>query len=500
MDTIMLIRNSTELFTAMLDRKTIILGDEGELQTKEKTLGSRLKPQPARVAPELTAKQSEAVQLSMAKLVEYEARSSFGRANLPYPMPLGGKSYEETLHKARLTLGNKMIEFVAEKELKDEPKAIRQGVIPYLQALWQEEHPEGPIDIYEIQTIVKDILTELKKDPGKPLSQLAYGFILGPTELQEHMLYLEQKIGRAIELTWDDKHQHEFDENGIYDIFTRDAPRDRPYFQNVKLSYEKYSNEDALEKYKEMLIKEFPERSIAAVVGICMSQTIMADFSAMIMNVNTPFPLNPYCEKNSQDISRIMTLVTSNTDPLPEETLDEELDEDLKVQEIPLRGAEGGGQLQELPREEKPTAFTTSEQVELAEEAEESSSEEEPSTSSVTRKPLSLREQLIKTARTRTSRTMLFNQEGYVLIIRNFGISLRDTTTGFYQQVGSTSFMLQIPKDQFPLAVGAKPVVKVVDMQVERKTPFVGHHALQKGFIGQVIPGPVLMSEELKKK
>ena len=95
---------------------------------------------------------------------------------------------------------------------------------------------------------------------------------------------------------------------------------------------------------------------------------------------------------------------------------------------------------------------------------------------------------------------MLFNQEQYVLIIRNFGISLRDTATGFYQQVGSTSFMLQIPKDQFPLAIGAKPVVKVVDMQVERKTPFVGHRALQKGFIGQVIPVPVLMSEEQKKK
>lgn len=498
----MLIRNTTELFTAMLDGKTITLDDEGDLQTKEKTLGSRFKPQAARVAPELTAKQSEAIQLSMARLVEYEARSSFGRSNLPYPMPLGGKSYEETLNKARLILGHKMIEFVAEKELRDEPKAIRQGAIPYLQALWQEEHPEGTADIYEIQAIVKETITELKEDPGNSLSQLAYGFILGPTDLQEHMSYLEQKIERAIELTWDDKHQHEFDENGIYEIFKRDAPRDRPHLQNVKLSHEKYNNEDALEKYKEMLIKEFPERSMAAIVGICMSQTIMADFSAMIMNVSTPFPLNPYCEKNSQDIPRIMTLVTSNKDPLPEEPLDEELDEDLKVQGIPLRGAEGGGKLQELPREEKPIAFTSkqAELVELAEEANESSSEEEPSTSSVTRKPLSLREQLIKTARTRTSRTMLFNQEQYVLIIRNFGISLRDTATGFYQQVGSTSFMLQIPKDQFPLAIGAKPVVKVVDMQVERKTPFVGHRALQKGFIGQVIPVPVLMSEEQKKK
>lgn len=495
----MLIRNSTDLFTAMLDGKTITLDDEGDLQTKEKTLRSRLKPQSAKVTPELTAKQSEAIQLSMAKLVEYEARSSLGRPNLPYPMPLGGKSYEETLNKARLILGCKMIEFVAEKELRDEPKAIRQGAIPYLQALWQEEHPGGPADIYEIQAIVKNTLTELKEDPGNPLSQLAYGFILGPTDLQEHMLYLEQKIERTIELTWDDKHQHEFDENGVYEIFTRDAPRDRPYLQNVKLSYEKYSNEDALEKYKEMLIKEFPERSMAAIVGICMSQTIMADFSAMIMNVNTPFPLNPYCKKNSQDISRIMTLVTSNKDPLPEEPLDEELDEDLKVQEILLRGAEGGRQLQELPREDKLTALITSEQAELVEEVNESSSEEELSTP-VTRKPLSLREQLIKTARTRTSRTMLFNQEKYVLIIRNFGISLRDTATGFYQQVGSTSFMLQIPKDQFPLAVGTKPVIKVVDMQVERKTPFVGHHAIQKGFIGQVIPGPVLMSEEQKKK
>ena len=325
----MLIRNTTELFTAMLDGKTITLDDEGDLQTKEKTLGSKFKPQAARVAPELTAKQSEAIQLSMARLVEYEARSSFGRSNLPYPMPIGGKSYEETLNKARLILGHKMIEFVAEKELRDEPKAIRQGAIPYLQAM------------------VKETITELKEDPGNSLSQLAYGFILGPTDLQEHMSYLEQKIERAIELTWDDKHQHEFDENGIYEIFKRDAPRDRPYLQNVKLSHEKYNNEDALEKYKEMLIKEFPERSMAAIVGICMSQTIMADFSAMIMNVSTPFPLNPYCEKNSQDIPRIMTLVTSNKDPLPEEPLDEDLDEDLKVQGIPLRGAEGGGKLQE---------------------------------------------------------------------------------------------------------------------------------------------------------
>lgn len=497
----MLIRNSTELFTAMFNRKTITLDNEGDLQTKEKPLRSRFKSQSARVTPEFAAKQSEAIQLSMARLVEYEARSSLGRPNLSYPMPLGGKSYEETLNKARLILGCKMIEFIVEKELRDEPKAIRQGVIPYLQALWQEEHPEGAADIYEIQTIVKNILTELKEDPGNPLSQLAYGFILGPTDLQKHMSYLEQKIERAIELTWDDKHQHEFDKDGIYEVFTLDAPRDRPYFQNIKLSHEKYSNEDALEKYKEMLIKEFPERSMTAIVGICMSQTIMADFSAMIMNISTPFPLNPYCEKNSQNISRVMTLVTSNKD-LPEETLelDEELDEDLKTQEVPLRGAEGGKQIQRLPREEKPTALITSERAEIAEEANESSSEEEPSTSSITSKPLSFREQLIKTARTRTSRTMLFNQEEYVLIVRNFGISLRDISTGFYQQVGSTSFTLQIPKNQFPLAVGAKPVVKVVDMQVERKTPFVGYRALQKGFIGQVIPGPVLMSEEQKKK
>lgn len=482
----MLIRNSTELFTAMLEGKSFTLDSEGEIQTKKQR--GLFKKQSPRVSPELTAKQNNSLLISMAKLIEYEARSSVGRQNLQYPLPIGGKTFEETMEKSRLTLGCKMIEFVAQKELKDQPKAIVQGTIPYLQALWQHEHPDGPADIHQIQSIVTGMLNELKSDPGNSLAQLAYGYSLGPTELQEHMAYLEEDIVKGVQCTWDEAHQYQFDENGVYDIFCRDVTRDRPYFQSVKLSPEEYDNNTAEKKYKEMLIEAFPERSMAAVVGICMSQTIMSKFSGMLMNVGTPFPLNPYTEKNADSPPRIITIVTSNKDPLPKEPLQEEVDEDLKVRQTPPMGAKGGI----LFKESSPKEFKGiigvggSSDTDSVEEAEEGS-DQEASTSTPTVKPLSLRERLIKTAQQRTTRTMLFNNPDSILIVRNLGITLKDTETGLFQQVGSVSFMLQIPKEQFPLSIGTRPIIKVVDMQVERSTPFVGHHAIEKGFIGQIL-------------
>lgn len=387
MVTYMIITNTAELFKAMLDGKNFRLNSEGQLCTQS-ILRSKLNESSSNVDVE---KQAQDLQINMAALIEKETSSSQGPKPLERPLLLEGNTFEELLEKSRVMLCNKMIEFLVEQQLSEEPIPIKKGVTGYLQGKWEKTHPGMPPDIKQMQQSVQQSIQKLQNQPGHILSQLAYGYTLTPRDLEPHMRFLEESIKTAVSQTWNENHRENFDSNGCYDVFIADAVRERPVFKRVTFKPEEYDNQAAAKMYTDILTKTFPDPSMASIVGICLSQTILPEIAAMIMGVDTPHPLNPYLPPHNTELSNpIMTMVNNQERKNP--------------------------------------------------------------------------------------RTMVTTSEENILIAKEFGISLQDFEHNEMQEVGIVSFIIKIPKAQFPLTLGSKPDLTIVDMQVERTKAFMGNN------------------------
>lgn len=251
----------------------------------------------------------EKLQLAMANLVRNESYFLRGPQTLEHQI-IGCETREEALENSRLLLNKKMVEFLVAQELTDQPPPITQGTTNYVSFLVKEKNLQSQTDIIQLQSFVKETIQKLTKHSENTLKQLACGYILGPQELDEHMEFLEKSIREAVKETWDDTHKEQFDETGCYDIFIKDAVRERPYLKKVRFSPEEYSNTIASNLYKERLTELFPEKSMAAVAGICMSQTILPEISSMIMNVG-PLTLNPFITDKDEISSTFMTIVST---------------------------------------------------------------------------------------------------------------------------------------------------------------------------------------------
>lgn len=263
---------------------------------------------------------AQEVQLAMAQLIKSES-SSEGPQSLQDKISLDGQSVEETAQKAKMILGESIIQHAVKQELKDEPGPVQQGVILYLQAKWAREHAQDPIDFTQLKEATKEEIQTLKERPANLLGHLACGYTLHSEDLTNQMKHLEQGFKDGVMFTWDDQHKHQFDNGGLYAVFTKDASRDRPSIQGQRFSLEDYDNDEAANLYNELLKKEFSEKSMAAVVGICMSQTSLPNLAQMVMCLGTEYTLNPYILGSSMEMSEIMPTVSNNATDKPRMTL-----------------------------------------------------------------------------------------------------------------------------------------------------------------------------------
>lgn len=314
----MLIQNSESLFKALEEGWTIILDKEGEPHTQSWAGYGYDLARATLVSSRFIKTNINDLQFAMVNLLEQEAINNHGPNNLTYPLPLCGRSFNELASRARLILGNGMVGHIVSKELEDQPKPIREGVTAYLQSLWQKKHPKDDICFPMIKSFVIEQVKTLKESPGHLLGHLACNYTLTSKELKLHMKYLEKGFQDAIQETWSRQHKEDFNKDGVYTIFDKDCKRETPFLNGWRFDHHTFDGETLQKLYREKLKEEFPEPSMTAIVGICMSQTILPIVAEIVRGMGTPHPLCPYIPPNSPEMPENLLVNVSNDPPTAE--------------------------------------------------------------------------------------------------------------------------------------------------------------------------------------
>lgn len=307
----MIITNKNALFQAIEQDQHFSLTNEGEIQTQG--WFSRFVENFCDLFRTSQAIQvrNEQIQTAMANLVTRD--STLGPQNLQQPLSPTNPFSQENTSEPREILFRETVNHYTRKHLQDYPEEIKNGTSRYLQAKLLRDHPGGIPDILQLKAVTEEELIILKQNPNT-LGHLASGYSMGPGDLQNQMEFLANGFQEAITDLWSkSRHMTDYDEHGIYCTFKLDSPRERPVIQGTSYSRSEFSNtEDVQTRYNELILKEFPEKSMAAVVSTSMSQTVLPNLSHMVQCINTTCPLNPYTTQNP-DLGDIIPTITSRT-------------------------------------------------------------------------------------------------------------------------------------------------------------------------------------------
>ncbi len=317
----MIITNKQALLTALEVRKTITFGENGTLKTQS-WLGQifqwfydRILP---RAASELYKNQ---LHIAMARLINDEAVATQGPHNLENPLPIRVNDLSNVYH----ILESSIIEHAVNKTLPGMPKEIQLGAAKYLQGKRERDFPYGPHNPPPeppnyplLERYVQEEIEDLQSKDGELLSILACGYTCTAEELRPQIAFLEDSIQTAVQETWEPGHQDKFSPQGLYESFVLDARRDRPIVQGQRIDPSNTDADFAARRYGEILLSEIKEPSMAAVVGICMSQTAQAGLARLVMGEGCPVPLNPFVSpevKLGEIITTVSSTDTSRTQP-----------------------------------------------------------------------------------------------------------------------------------------------------------------------------------------
>ncbi len=378
----MRITNTQEIYTALMNGEHIDFDKQGNLESHP-TGGGVISWLLGGAGPPPSV-DDKSVLFALTAMIEKENILKQGPQDLTQSLHIRESGSDYMVSRAQTVLAQAMIKAHVQACLAKEAEPIRIGVTAYLQSKWSHLTSENSFDM--VKSFVDEQISEFREK--NLLGVLACGYTLGPGNLKEATQYLQDDLISTVQETWCEARQQQFDKDGVYAIFKKDAERERPYVFGQCLSRQEFDNETAKTRYCALLKDGLKERSMIALTSILMSQTIMPKQAEMVSGVDTPFPLNPYSNQlYSLDVPEIMT-----------------------------------GIVAEAPKE--PRSFLTQ-----------------------TEKDIIIQQKLI--------------------------IKLTNMNNGHEAPVGSLSYLLTVPKDQFPLPLGAEPKIYISEMTVDREKPYL---------------------------
>lgn len=222
-------------------------------------------------------------------------------------------------------INSRLVGIYVTKMLYDKPEPIRNGVISFLTSSWEKENSGSQQKQEAIeQYVTQEIEHWQRTDPlGLTIANLAHGYTTGSEALTEHMQFFKQGILESINETWQEDKLTNYSDDGIFNLFTIDAPRDRPSIQGKRVFLQS-DLPNAKNIYIKIIKEEFPEFSMAAIVTTIMTQKSLPNLALMVSGIKTHCPLNPYIPNNKDAndmVPDIMPLIENSDGIQPRMTL-----------------------------------------------------------------------------------------------------------------------------------------------------------------------------------
>lgn len=371
----MIITNKDSLLQALEQGYTLTIDNSGNIKTENRLSSSFRKFADLFRSAKTIKVRQQCLQIAMANIVNSDSIVNAGPRNIQEPLHSTSRTLEEIAATSQEILCSAMITYILEKKfgtensqvqksiseyiqkewaennstvlisypvvnsfissrlvgiyvtktLYDKPEPIRKGVISFLTSSWEKENPGSQPKQESIERYVtQEIDYWQRTDPlGVTIANLAYGYTTDSEELTEHMQFFKQGILEAIDETWKEDKLTNYSDDGIFNLFTIDAPRDRPSIQGERVFLQS-DLPNAKNIYSKMIKKEFPEFSMAAIVTTIMTQKSLPNLTCMVSGIKTHCPLNPYIPKNQDTndmVPDIIPLIENSDGIQPRMTL-----------------------------------------------------------------------------------------------------------------------------------------------------------------------------------
>ncbi|OMQ06092.1 hypothetical protein BW722_00175 [Lawsonia intracellularis] len=371
----MIITNKDSLLQALEQGYTLTIDNSGNIKTENRLSSSFRKFADLFRSAKTIKVRQQCLQIAMANIVNSDSIVNAGPRNIQEPLHSTSRTLEEIAATSQEILCSAMITYILEKKfgtenpqvqksiseyiqkewaednstvpisypavnsfissrlvgiyvtkiLYNKPEPIRKGVISFLTSSWEKENSGSQPKQESIeQYVTQEIDHWQRTDPlGLTIANLAYGYTIDSEALTEHMQFFKQGILEAIDETWKEDKLTNYSDDGIFNLFTVDAPRDRPSIQGERVFLQS-DLPNAKDIYVKMIKEEFPEFSMAAIVTTIMTQKSLPNLSCMVSGIKTYCPLNPYIPNNKDDndmVPDVVPLIENSDSIQPRMTL-----------------------------------------------------------------------------------------------------------------------------------------------------------------------------------